>query len=220
MRLYAQGASSLAPGRTSNFQIASTLGKTFDRRDEAGTGSSSRKRRSDPSPPDSPSTAYRTLDLDELTSFCDYVIPPHALRGDRRLHIADRHLENFFNTIHIFLPILDQAHLRSRYNKLRKLFGDKRLAFATSGDPNRSQFACLLYSILALGALYEDGQDDSCAWASWYFAEAQSMLGRLLDASNLDLTQAAMFLGAYAQHAIKPNCDYTTGSKVSCTNAN
>ncbi|KAH6643575.1 fungal-specific transcription factor domain-containing protein [Boeremia exigua] len=197
-------------GRTSTFQIASTLGKTFDHRNDAAIDPPSKKRRLDSSPPESPNTAHKTLDLDELTSFCDYVVPPHALRGDRRLqvHVADRHLENFFRTIHIFLPILDQAHLKARYNALRRLFGDKQLTFATSGEPNRPQFVCLLYSILALGALYEDDQDDSCVWASWYFAEAQSMLGRLLDASNLDLAQAATFLGAYAQHAIKPNLAY------------
>lgn len=95
---------------------------------------------------------------------------------------------------------------KSRYNALRKFFGDKRLVYATMEDSNRPQFVCLLYAILALGALYEDDQEDSPTWASWYFAEAQSMLGRLLDASNLDPTQAATFLGAYAQHAIKPNC--------------
>lgn len=152
----------------------------------------------------------KTLDLDELTSFCDYIIPPHALRGNRRLqvHIADRHLENFFRTIHIFLPMLDKSRFKQKYNSLRKDFGDKRLVFATTEDPNRPQFVCLLYAILALGALYEDDQDDSSMWASWYFAEAQNMLGRLLDASNLELTQAATFLGAYAQHAIKPNLAY------------
>jgi hypothetical protein len=152
----------------------------------------------------------KTLDLDELTSFCDYIIPPHALRGDRRLqvHIADRHLENFFRTIHIFLPVLNKSRFKEKYNSLRKIFGDKRLVFATTEDPNRPQFVCLLHSLLALGALYEDDQDDSSMWASWYFAEAQNMLGRLLDASNLELTQAAAFLGAYAQHAIKPNLAY------------
>ncbi|KAJ4399549.1 hypothetical protein N0V91_009374 [Didymella pomorum] len=152
----------------------------------------------------------KTLDLDELTSFCDYIVPPHALRGNRRLqvHIADRHLENFFRTIHIFLPILEKSRFKQKYDALRKVFGDKRLVFATSEDPNRPQFVCLLHAILALGALYEDDQDDSSMWASWYFAEAQSLLGRLLDASNLELTQAAAFLGAYAQHAIKPNLAY------------
>lgn len=152
----------------------------------------------------------KTLDLDELTSFCDYIVPPHALRGDRRLqaHIADRHIQSFFRTIHIFLPILDQPRFKEKYNSLRKIFGDKRLVFATTEDPSRPQFVCLLYAILALGALYEDDHDDSPMWASWYFAEAQSMLGRLLDAGNLELTQAATFLGAYAQHAIKPNLAY------------
>ena len=200
----------MVSGRTSTFQIASALGKRFDHPNEAATDPSTKKRQIEiaRSPPDSPGVTPKTLDLDELTSFCDYIVPPHALRGDRRLqtHIADRHLENFFCTIHIFLPVLDKVRFRSRYNALRKLFGDKRLVFATTEDSSRPQFMCLLYAVLALGALYEDDQDDSPKWASWYFAEAQSMLGRLLDASNLDLTQAATFLGAYAQHAIKPNC--------------
>ncbi|KAF3007584.1 hypothetical protein E8E13_007489 [Curvularia kusanoi] len=104
--------------------------------------------------------------------------------------------------------MLDQARLKLRYNTLRHAIGDKRLIFATPKDNNRPQFVCLLYATCALGALYEDGHDDSSAWASWYFAEAQSMLGRLLGASNLDLAQAAILLGAYAQHAMKPNLAY------------
>lgn len=101
--------------------------------------------------------------------------------------------------------MLDQTRFRSIYSSLRKFLGDKRLIFATNDDSRRPQFICLLYAVLALGALYEDDEDDSPVWASWYFGEAQSMLGRLLGASNLELTQAATFLGAYAQHAIKPN---------------
>ncbi|EEU33338.1 uncharacterized protein NECHADRAFT_89550 [Fusarium vanettenii 77-13-4] len=113
-----------------------------------------------------------SLRLEGLTSFCDYVVPLNDLRGDRYLRelIAGRHIDSFFRTIHIFLPILD--------------------------------------IVLALGALYEDKREDSSSWASWYFAEAQQMLGRLLDSSNIQLVQAATFLGAYAQHTIKPNLAY------------
>jgi hypothetical protein len=48
--------------------------------------------------------------------------------------------------------------------------------------------------VLALGALYEDEHEDSSSWASWYFAEAQEMLGRLLMASNIQLVQASTLL--------------------------
>lgn len=190
------------------------MGKRFEQTDEPIDNLAISKKRCielTQSPPDSPGIAPKALDLDELTSFCDYIIPPHALRTDRRLqvHVADRHLQTFFRTIHIYLPILDQARFNAKYSSLRKLFGDKRLIFATHDDSSRPQFVCLLYAVLALGALYEDDKEDSSIWASWYFAEAQSMLGRLLDASNLELTQAATFLGAYAQHAIKPNCEHS-----------
>ncbi len=138
----------------------------------------------------------RSLQLDELTSFCDYVVPANALRRDRYLSeaIADRHLDNFFRTTHVFLPILDPVAFRARYAGLRKLFGDRRLVLPTPDDPGRPQFVCLMHSVLALGALYEDGHEDSSSWASWYFSEAQDMLGHLLDATNLQSVQAAMFL--------------------------
>ncbi|KAK3900157.1 hypothetical protein C8A05DRAFT_36205 [Staphylotrichum tortipilum] len=140
----------------------------------------------------------RSLRLDELTSFCDYVVPANALRRDRYLSeaVADRHLNNFFRTTHVLLPILDPAVFRGRYSTLRKLFGDRRLVLPTPDGPGRPQFVCLLYSVLALGALYEDGHEDSSSWASWYFAEAQDMLGHLLDATNLQSVQAAVFLEA------------------------
>jgi len=138
----------------------------------------------------------RSLGLDELTGFCDYVIAPNTLRYDRSLRdgIASRHLAAFFRTIHLYMPILDQAKFESKYNTLRTLFGDRRLFSPTHDDPNRPQFVCLLYAVLAMGALYEDDREDSPSWASWYFAEAQDMLGRLLEAANLQLVQAALFL--------------------------
>ncbi|EXJ71188.1 uncharacterized protein A1O5_06182 [Cladophialophora psammophila CBS 110553] len=166
------------------------------------------QRRFQPSPP--PPQEYDNLGLDDLTGFCDYVAPPNALRHHRRLRasVADRHLEMFFDTIHIFLPIFDREAFRTRYSALRPLFGDNRLFLPSPEYPKSQQFLCLLYAVLALGALYEDEQEDSSSWASWYFAEAQDSLGHLLDAANLELVQAAMLMGAYAQHAIKPNLAY------------
>ncbi|KAI8932082.1 hypothetical protein NX059_010968 [Plenodomus lindquistii] len=200
-------------GQTSTFSLASSLGKRLESLEDVIHSPTPAKRRRiavnldyATVRDDNPSA----LGLDDLTSCCDYVVPTNSLRTDRYLReaVADRHLESFFNTIHIFLPILDPDTIRARYLSLRRLFGDRRLMFATSDDTSRPQFVCLLHALLALGALYEDGEEDSSSWASWYFAEAQDMLGRLLDASNLHLVQAATFLGAYAQHAIKPNLAY------------
>ncbi|KAM6529342.1 hypothetical protein FALCPG4_007481 [Fusarium falciforme] len=200
-------------GQTSTFMTASFLNKRVRQLDDVLEGNPPAKRRRNDlatgqqAPNDKSSDS---LGLEGLTSFCDYVVPLNDLRGDRYLRetIAGRHIDSFFRTIHIFLPILDIGAFRTRYGSLRHLFGDRRLFLATLDDPRRPQFVCLLYAVLALGALYEDEREDSSSWASWYFAEAQEMLGRLLNSSNIQLVQAATLLGAYAQHTIKPNLAY------------
>ncbi|CAG9950245.1 unnamed protein product [Clonostachys rosea f. rosea IK726] len=200
-------------GQTSTFTIASCLGKRLNQPEDVSNDStSSNDRREHSIVGHQPHSRKRprTLDLDELTSFCDYVVPLHGLRSDRYLreNITDRHVDSFFRAIHVLLPILDPAAFKARYGSLRHLFGDRRLFLTTPDDPTRPQFVCLLFSVLALGALYEDEHEDSSSWASWYFAEAQEMLGRLLMASNIQLVQASTLLGAYAQHAIQPNLAY------------
>ncbi len=119
-----------------------------------------------------------SLGLDELAGFCDYVVPPNALRHHRRLQesVADRHLDIFFDTIHIFLPIFERESFRARYNAHKSLFGDHLFFLPSPEHPDRQQFLCLLYAVLALGALYEDEQEDSSSWASWYFSEEQPFL--------------------------------------------
>lgn len=189
------------PGQTSTFVIASSLGKRFRQLEDACDSAASAKHQragsaSVPPSPQEESSSSKSLDLDELTAYCDYVVPPNALRGDRYLResIADRHLDSFFHTIHALLPVLDPVSFRRKYASIRPFFGDRRLFLATRDDPSQPQFVCLLYAVLALGALYEDEADDNSGWTTWYFAEAQDMLGRLLDASNFQLIQAAMFL--------------------------
>lgn len=137
-----------------------------------------------------------SLGLNGLTGFCDFVVPSSAFRHHRglRANIADRHLRNFFRTIHILLPIFNINSFYAKYRALRPLFGDNCLLLPCHESSGRQQFLCLLHTVLALGALYEDEQEDSSVWASWYFAEAQELLGHLLDAANLELVQAAMLL--------------------------
>lgn len=186
-------------GGTSAFVVASSIGKRNRNNEEVyDTGSASKFRRvGDRSPrPSRVSKDVKGIDLYELTGFADYVVPPGQLRHHRSLResVADRHLDNFFRTIHIFLPVLDERRFRETYNTVRSLFGDYRLFMSTSEGRSRPQFLCLLYAVLALGALYEDEQEDSSSWASWYFVQAQEMLGSYLDAVNLELVEAAMLM--------------------------
>ncbi|KAI6749358.1 hypothetical protein HG530_015197 [Fusarium avenaceum] len=203
-------------GQTSAISIASHLGKRL-RQLEDGLDNDVRiplpaRRRIDAISQHRPShdTDPKGPVLDELPSFCDYVMPLNAPSSDRFLNesIADRHVNSFFGSIHILIPILNPTAFKAQYVSLRQLLGDGRLSIPTQEDPTRPQFVCLMYAVLALGALYEDEQEDSSSWAQWYFSRAQGMLGRLLNASNLSLVQASLFLGAYAQHAIRPNLAY------------
>ncbi|OJJ82586.1 uncharacterized protein ASPGLDRAFT_59563 [Aspergillus glaucus CBS 516.65] len=151
------------------------------------------------------------LGLHTMLDSYDLVMPHNtAIRRYQTLQkdVADRHLENFFATIHIYFPIFDIPRFRAKYSRLRDLFGSNLLFTSPRENQVQQQSLCLLYAVLALGALYAD-DDDSSSWASWYFSEAQELLGRLFDAVSLELVQAGMFMGAYAQHALKPSLAYT-----------
>lgn len=133
------------------------------------------------------------LGLHTMLDSYDLVMPHNtAIRRYRTLQkdVADRHLENFFATIHIYFPIFDIPRFRAKYSRLRDLFGSNLLF---TSNQVQQQSLCLLYAVLALGALYAD-DDDSSFWASWYFSEAQELLGRLFDAISLELVQAGMFM--------------------------
>lgn len=188
-----------AKGRTSTFVVASSLGKRIQQLEERLDPAPLPKRRrtGDPIPFIGCRKETKSLDLDDLTGVSDYVLPPNVtFRQTRclRTEVADRHVESFFNTIHFFLPIFDFTNFKLRYNGLRDAFeGGQYFTFSQS-DHNKQQFLCLLYAVLALGALYEDGRKDSSSWASWYFAKAQEILGCQLDAVNLELVQAAMLM--------------------------
>lgn len=180
--------------------MASSLSKRINQLEEDAGLSPKRvcsTSRSQNTGPSSTSPRSENLGLDELLGFHDYIIPANTpFRPHRCLQreVADRHLDSFFRTVHVFLPIFNISTFRERYTKLESLLGDNRLFVPRQENLNQQQFVCLLHVVLALGALYEDEREDSSSWASWYFAEAQEMLGRLFDAVSLELVQAAMLM--------------------------
>lgn len=139
------------------------------------------------------------LGLQSLLDSYDFIMPLNMpIRRHRALQkeVADRHVDNFFATIHVYFPIFDMSSFRTKYTRLRALFGSN-LLFASQGDSHlQPQTLCLLYAVLALGALYADDRDseDNSSWAAWYFSEAEELLGRLFDAVTLELVQAVMFM--------------------------
>lgn len=148
----------------------------------------------------------------------DLVMPHNtAIRRYRTLQkdVADRHLENFFATIHIYFPIFDIPTFRAKYARLRDLFDSNLLFTSPSENQVQQQTLCLLYAVLALGVLYSD-DDDSLSWASWYFSEAQELFGRLFDAVSLELVQAGMFMvGSSFDKLFGPELTFRLGSLCS-----
>lgn len=86
------------------------------------------------------------------------------------------------------------SSFRAKYARWRELFSSNRRFGHHNDDQVQQQSFCLLYAVLALGALYSSSEEDSSSWAAWYFSEAQEIIGRLFDAVNLELVQAAMFM--------------------------
>lgn len=137
------------------------------------------------------------LGLGRLLGDYDYVTPLNiASRRYRsfRKEVADTHLKTFFSTIYIYFPVMEESILQEKYLRLRDIFSSRTLLSIRPVYQGHHQELCLLYAILSLGALYCDNGEDSSGWASWYFLEAQELLGHLLDAVNLDLVHAAMFM--------------------------
>jgi hypothetical protein len=84
---------------------------------------------------------------------------------------ADRHLANYFATVHVLIPVLHEGSFRALYENFWS-----RMA-CQGGSPrtetNRKATSPLVYAVLALGALYEDGYDDHVLWAKEWFAKAR-----------------------------------------------
>lgn len=158
------------------------------------------------------------LGMHTMLDSYDLVMPHNtAIRRYRTLqkHVADRHLENFFATIHIYFPIFDIPTFRAKYARLRDLFDSNLLFTSSSENQVQQQTLCLLYAVLALGVLYSD-DDDSLSWASWYFSEAQELFGRLFDAVSLELVQAGMFMvGSSFDKLFRPELTFRLGSLCS-----
>lgn len=106
------------------------------------------------------------------------------LRGD----VANAHIHNFFNTIHTFLPVLDPEAFWQRYHKFWASPPSESETIASQ------QWQCLMYAVLAMGALYANTGANNTEWAANYFAEAQDLLGKLFDAISIETVQAATIM--------------------------
>lgn len=141
-----------------------------------------------------PAMKTSSLELDGLFEHNDFIpIPwqPQTRRWKLREDVANAHVRSFFDTIHDFLPVLDVDSFMSAY----RAFWDAPPLDTESLASQQRQ--CLVYSVLAMGALKSDSGSNNAEWAASYFSEAQEVLGKLFDAVSIETVQAALFMVFY-----------------------
>jgi hypothetical protein len=130
------------------------------------------------------------------TSTEDYTpLKPHTSRFDdiSNKPIADRHLSNYFATIHALIPVLHERSFRQLYNAFWSRLACSNASPRTEGNL-RKITAPLIYGVLALGALYEDGFSDHAFWAKEWFAKAREGVNQASEECCFEICLAVYFL--------------------------
>ena len=109
-----------------------------------------------------------------------------ASRSKIKEHVANAHLDCFFNTAYDLFPILDEDLFRSMYHQFWNTPPSR------AEKPQSCQWQCLIYSVLSLGALFSETGSNDIEWAANYFAEAQGLIGCLFGVNCLETVQAVM----------------------------
>lgn len=105
--------------------------------------------------------------------------------------LAERHIDCFFDKISDIIPVLNVPDFRSAYYSF---LNPGNASPSAPQNPRSRQRQCLVYSVLALGALYSETDRSGPEWAAEYFAKAQGLLGHLVGENCLELVQAAMLM--------------------------
>ena len=121
--------------------------------------------------------------------------------------IADRHLTNYFATIHALIPVLHEGAFRALYNGFWSRLTHQ--TYSPRTDSNLQKLTePLVYSVLSLGALYENGYNDNAFWAKEWFARAREGIKDAVEDCSFERCLTFYFVASYSQHVIKPHLAY------------
>lgn len=124
--------------------------------------------------PSKPATRLETFPTNSLSFF----------------HLCRTFLSAFFGSIHYIHPILEKAHFLRRCEDL--LSGDS--------SSQSSSFMALYYSLLSLGALVGQRDEESedgiknLDWSRKFFNEARALCGELTMTTDLEMVQCFFFM--------------------------
>jgi len=107
--------------------------------------------------------------------------------------IADRHLTNYFETIHTLIPVLHEGSFRALYDGFWSRL-ERESASQQKESNLRKITGPLIYSVLALGALYEDGFTDHAFWAKEWFAKAREGINNAVEECCFEICLAVYFV--------------------------
>lgn len=107
--------------------------------------------------------------------------------------IADRHLTNYFATVHTLIPVLHEKSFRALYDAFWSRLTCPSASPRTDANL-RKITAPLIYSVLALGALYEYGYNDHSFWAKEWFAKAREGINNAVEECSFEICLAVYFL--------------------------
>ena len=111
----------------------------------------------------------------------------------RNKAIADRHFKSYFDTIHCLLPVLHEGAFRSLYDGYWSRLGCEEMTPSTEMNL-RKITAPLIYSVLALGALYEENHPDHAFWAKEWFAKAREGVSNAVDECCFEICLAVYYV--------------------------
>jgi hypothetical protein len=107
--------------------------------------------------------------------------------------VADRHFKSYFDTIHALIPVLHEGAFRSLYEGYWSRLSNEDMT--PSSEMNvRKITAPLIYSVLALGALYEEHQPDHAFWAKEWFAKAREGVQNAVDECCFEICLGVYFV--------------------------
>ena len=107
--------------------------------------------------------------------------------------IADRHLANYFETVHTLIPVLHEGSFHALYNGFWSRL-ERESASQQTESHLRKITAPLIYSVLALGALYEDGFTDDAFWAKEWFSKAREGINNAVEECCFEMCLAVYFV--------------------------
>ena len=107
--------------------------------------------------------------------------------------IADRHLTNYFATIHSIIPVLHEGAFRALYNAFWFRIECESVNQQTEANL-RKITSPLIYSVLALGALFEDGFTDHAFWAKEWFSKAREGINNAVEECCFEICLAVYFV--------------------------